>query len=221
MMRVLLTATFFVGILAITCLTAVSRATGGCDQPVLLQKSAEGTLSEKEAKRLRLEMKRWLERSQRFAVQERDYLAYAEQADPESPELWQRKVDFFYESVSHVQFALEAYGSLNDGFYPYSLGALICSHLMDQLPVNSLTGVPLEQMGLGMLSSGGSSGLAYVPEYTRLDGKPVVVGYWLVAVSPEIRRHEAMDTAEPARPFPGNWPQPADAILILESHPAE
>lgn len=220
-MRLLTRATFVVGILAITCLLSVSRATGGCDQPVLLQKSAEGTLSEKQAKRVRLEMKRWLERSQRFAEEERDYLAYAEQADPESPELWQRKVDFFYDSVSHIQFALEAYASLNDGFYPYSLGTLVCSHMMDDLPLNAFTGQALEEVGLTMLSSGELSGLAYVPEYIRLDGKPVVVGYWLLAVSPEVRRREAMDTAGPARPLPGNWPQPPDTVLVLESHPAK
>ena len=214
---------FLVGImLAGASSLGVAPIMAGCkDKPLLLQKAADGTLSEKESKRLNRAMKWWLQQVDDYANERDSYLAFAAQPQSDSTELSQRKEEFFYESVSHLQFGVEAYASLNDGMYPYSVGALVCSGMMEELPVNPFTEGPLQEMGLTSLASGEYSGVAYVPQYVRVDGKALVVGYWLLAVSPEIHRAEAVDTADPAEPLPGNWPLPPDAVLILESHPAE
>lgn len=210
------------GLSSIAYLIAVSPATGACDKPLLLQKSADGTLSEKESKRLNQAMKWWLERCDGFAEKQKSYLAFVESAEPGSEEMWQRKDEFFNEAVSHIQFGLEAYASLNDGTYPHSLGVLDCSGMMEQLPLNPFTGKPIHQKGLAALAGGQDSGVAYVPEYFRDHDAPVVVGYWLVAVSPEICRLEPdLHMPVPAKALPGNWLLPPDTVLVLESHRAQ
>jgi hypothetical protein len=221
-MRFFTKAILIAGISSIAYLIAVFPAAGACDKPLLLQKSADGTLSEQESKRLNQTMKWWLKRCDEFAEKQKSYLAFVESAEPDSKELWQRKEDFFNEALSLIQFGLEAYASLNDGMYPYSLGAFVCSGMTEQLPLNPFTGEPFKEKGLATLAGGEDSAVGYVPEYVRERDTLVVVGYWLVVVSPEICRLEPdLQLPVPAKALPGDWRLPPDTVLVLESHRAQ
>jgi len=219
-MKLLTQRLMLVWIALIASLLMSSVGIAACkDTPLLLQKRADGTLTEKESARLTSVMKWHLENADRFAKQRKDYLDSVANAKLGPEELLRQKELFFNQSATFLQSTLEAYASLNDGVYPYSLAPLVCSHMITELPLNPFTGEPFEQKGLGILARGEDSGVAYVPEYVRENGTPVVVGYWLVFVSREIcRLDQDFQPPSPAKPLPGNWALPPDTALLLESH---